>query len=405
MRSPIEDYLDRVLTECRDDDAGEVMTGNRRLEEADPDLFGIALATVDGTVYAAGDAHHEFSIQSISKAFTYGLALRDGGIDRVRQRVDAEPSGEKFNEISLEEDTGRPRNAFINAGALAVHDLVEGDDAQHRCRRIVEEMSRLAGRELEVDQQVYEAELAADDHNKALAYLLRSTGQLDSAPDEVVDGYAMQCAIRVDAKDLATMGAVMANGGLSTSSNEQLLEGPTNRHVLSVMATCGMYNGSGSWMSTVGIPAKSGVAGAIMGVLPGQVGLAVFSPRLNQHGNSVRGVAVFERLSRDLELHMMHVAPTGRSAIRSVEERDGATVIALQGDIRFAGAEIFASRACEGFSGDEVVIDLSQVRVIDNAARRLIGEVRHRLADDYTTTVEDPEGLLDRSEEDADLLR
>lgn len=399
MQSPIHDYLERVLRECRDDDGGSVMTGNRQLEGADPELFGIALATVDGTVYTAGDANHEFSIQSISKAFTYALALRDVGLERVRERVDAEPSGEKFNEISLEEDTGRPRNALINAGALAVHDLVAGDDAEHRGRRIVEEMSRLAGRDLEVDEKVYEAELEADDHNQALAYLLRSAGQLDCSPDDVVDGYARQCAIRVDCKDLAIMGSVMANGGLSTSSGEQVLEGPINRHVLSVMATCGMYNGSGSWMSTVGIPAKSGVAGAIIGVLPGQVGLAVFSPRLNQQGNSVRGVAVFERLSRDMELHMMHVVPTGRSALRSVDERDGATVIALQGDIRFAGAEIFASRVCEGFSTDGVVIDLSQVRVMDNAARRLIREVRGRLSDDYTTTVTDPERLLETDEE------
>lgn len=399
MRSPIHDYLDRVLQECRDDDGGSVMTGNRQLEAADPDLFGIALATVDGTVYTAGDANHEFSIQSISKAFTYALALRDGGLDRVRNRVDTEPSGEKFNEISLDPDTGRPRNALINAGALAVHDLVDGDDAGHRAQRIADEMSRLAGRDLEVDDTVYEAELEADDHNQALAYLLRSAGQLDNSPEEVVDGYARQCAIRVDCHDLAIMGAVMANGGISTSSNEQLIDGPINRHVLSVMATCGMYNGSGSWMSTVGIPAKSGVAGAIIGVLPGQVGLAVFSPRLNAQGNSVRGVAVFERLSRDMELHMMHVVPTGRSALRSVEERDGATVIELQGDIRFAGAEIFASRVCEGFSTDEIVIDVSQVRVIDDAARRLITEVRERLAGDYTMTVKDPEGLLECSEE------
>jgi glutaminase len=394
MRSPIHDYLDQVLLECRDDDGGSVTTGNRQLENVDPELFGLAVATVDGTIYTAGEANHEFSIQSISKPFAYALALRDGGLERLKARVDAEPSGEKFNEISLESDTGRPRNALINAGALAVHDLVDGTDARHRAQRIAEEMSRLAGRDLVVDDQVYEAELEADDHNQALAHLLRSAGQLDCAPDEVVDGYARQCAIGVDCHDLAMMAAVMANGGMSTSSDEQLIDGQVNRHVLSVMATCGMYNGSGNWMSTVGIPAKSGVAGAIIGVLPGQVGVAVFSPRLNQQGNSVRGVAVFERLSRDMELHMMHVIPTGRSALRSVGERDGATVVELQGDIRFAGAEIFASRACEGFATDEIVIDLSEVRVIDDAARRLITEVRERLSEDHRTTVQDPARLL-----------
>ncbi len=395
MRSPIDDYLQRVLRECRDDDGGEVASGNRELEQADTSSFGIALATIDGTVYTAGDADHEFSIQSIGKVPAYALALRDRGLDTVLERVDTEPSGDAFNEISLEAETGRPRNALINAGAVAVHGMINGSDATDRADRVIDLVSTLAGRRVAVDKEVHRAELASDDHNTALAYLLRSAGKLDCEPDEVVDGYAAQCSIRVSCRDLAVMGSVLANGGLSTTGDERLLEGWITRHVLSVMATCGMYDGSGSWMATVGIPAKSGVSGAILGVLPGQVGLAVWSPQLDEQGNSVRGVAVFERLSRDMELHMMHVAPTGRPALRSVTERDGETFVELQGDVRFAGAEIVASRACEGFDTDAVVLDLTHVRVMDDAARRLIDEVARRLGDDYDVRIEDPDDLMD----------
>ncbi|GAB98907.1 glutaminase [Gordonia namibiensis NBRC 108229] len=403
MRSPIDDYLHQVLQDCRDDDAGDVMSGNRELERADPSSFGIALATVDGTVYTAGDADHEFSMQSIAKLPAYALALRDRGLDGVLDRVDTEPSGDAFNEISLEAETGRPRNALINAGAIAVHGMVDGDSATERVDRIADLVSTLAGRELSIDNDVHSAELASDDHNTALAYLLRSAGKLEYEPDEVVDGYAAQCAIKVSCRDLAVMGSVLANGGLSTTNDdESLLEGWITRHLLSVMATCGMYDGSGSWMAKVGIPAKSGVSGAILGVLPGQVGVAVWSPRLDEQGNSVRGVAVFERLSRDMELHMMHVAPSGMPALRSVHEDNGATVVELQGDVRFAGAEIIASRACEGFSTDKVVIDLTHVRVMDDAARGLLREIAKRLEDEYDTTIEDPNQLMDEGPDDED---
>ncbi|MCK8613418.1 glutaminase A [Gordonia sp. C13] len=401
MRSPIDDYLQQVLQDCRDDDAGDVMSGNRELERADPSSFGIALATVDGTVYTAGDADHEFSMQSIAKLPAYALALRDRGLDGVLDRVDTEPSGDAFNEISLEAETGRPRNALINAGAIAVHGMVDGDSATERVDRIADLVSTLAGRELSIDNDVHSAELASDDHNTALAYLLRSAGKLEYEPDEVVDGYAAQCAIKVSCRDLAVMGSVLANGGLSTTNDDDsLLEGWITRHLLSVMATCGMYDGSGSWMAKVGIPAKSGVSGAILGVLPGQVGVAVWSPRLDEQGNSVRGVAVFERLSRDMELHMMHVAPSGMPALRSVHEDDGATVVELQGDVRFAGAEIIASRACEGFSTDKVIIDLTHVRVMDDAARGLLREIAKRLEDEYDTTIEDPNQLMDEGPDD-----
>lgn len=305
------EYLQSVLTECRHLDDGEMSSGNPELAAADPDTFAVALATVGGSHYGAGDTDTEFSIQSIAKAVAYALAIEDNGLAAVLEAVDVEPSGDSFNEISLEARTGRPRNSLINAGALAVHSMIAGSDGEERAGRLIELLGAMAGRELHIDRSVYEAELESDDRNTAIAHLLKSVGHLGAEPAVVVDGYARQCAVTVTCNDLAVIASVMANGGTDPATGRQVVDPAVNRHVLAVMATCGMYDGSGSWIATVGIPAKSGVAGAIMGVLPGQVGVAVISPRLNEHGNSVRGVAVFERLSRDLGLHMMHVPPSG----------------------------------------------------------------------------------------------
>lgn len=396
MQSPIPEYLESVLRECEDLDEGSIPRGNDELAAADPELFGIALATVGGSMYTAGDAETEFSIQSIAKTLTYALALDDHGLDALLEVVDVEPSGDSFNEISLEPGTGRPRNALINAGALAVHSMVRADSASHRLERIRELHSRVAGRTLPVDDAVHQAELAADDRNTGIAHLLKAMNKLGAEPAEVVDGYAGQCAISVNCRDLAAIAAVMANGGIDPHGGARLLDARITRHVLSTMATCGMYDGSGNWMSSVGIPAKSGVAGAIMGVLPGQVGIAVISPRLNEHGNSVRAVAVFERLSRDLELHMMHVSASGESAVRSIEERSGTTVIELQGDLRFAGAESILTRLTSGFpEGNRVELCFENVRAVDDAARRLLAEAIERLgADGHQVSTTDPHELL-----------
>lgn len=397
MESPIPDYLDTVLAECRSVDGGSIESGNRRLAAADPDMFGVAIATVAGTVYTAGDADIEFSIQSIAKTLAYALAITDNGLDAMSDVVDVEPSGDSFNEISLEPGSGRPRNALINAGALAVHAMVRADSARERVERIRALHSALAGRELSIDTAVYESELDADDRNTGITHLLKAVGVLGADPDEVVDGYAAQCAISVTCRDLAVMASVMANGGLEPGSGTRLLDLSVNSHVLSTMTTCGMYDGTGSWISTVGIPAKSGVSGAIIGVLPGQVGIAVVSPRLNEHGNSVRGVAVFERLSRDLELHMMHVSPSGMSSLRTVDESDDATVLELQGDLRFAGAESVLARLGNGIpSHHRIRLDFEHVRAVDDAARRLLREAMDRLrSEGHDVDVSDPHDLLE----------
>jgi glutaminase len=395
MRTPIPDYLAQVLEECGGDD-GAVADYIPELAQADPDRLGIAVATLDGVVATAGDADVAFSIQSISKPFTYALAVADRGLERVLETIDVEPSGDAFNEISLEPATGRPRNPMINAGAIAAHGLVEGDDADERFARVLDLYSRLAGRRLDVDEAVFESELATADRNMAIAYMLRTVGTLDGDPPDVVRGYTRQCAVSVTVTDLARMAAVLAGQGRAPDG-EQLLEPRVARQVLSVMATCGMYDAAGDWLTTVGIPAKSGVAGGLIGVLPGQVGIAVFSPRLDRHGNSARGVRVFERLSRDMGLHLMEVSEVARSVVRRHHPGGaGVPVHEVAGDLRFVEAErVLRSLQEEPVGDGPVVLDLERVHRVNDVARRMLLEgVRRLHLDGHDVRLVDPSRSL-----------
>ncbi|WP_344197038.1 glutaminase [Aeromicrobium alkaliterrae] len=396
MKAPMNDYLAELLEICGEDD-GEVADYIPELATADPDRYAIAIATLDGQVYSAGDADVEFTIQSISKPFTYALAITDQGLDGVLEKIDVEPSGDAFNEISLEPSTGRPRNPMINAGAIEAHALVAGDDADGRSERIVELYSRLAGRELSVDEDVFESELSTADRNMAIAYMLKTVGTLDDDPAEVVRGYTRQCSVSVTVEDLARMASVLAANGVAADGT-RVLETSVTRQVLSVMATCGMYDAAGDWLTTVGIPAKSGVAGGLIGVLPGQVGIAVFSPRLDEHGNSSRGVRAFERLSADMGLHLMEAPESARSVVRTPksQEEGRPSVHEVAGDLRFIEAE----RVLRGLEGEPegdgvVVIDLHRVHRIHDVARRMLLEgVRRLRMDGHEIRLVDPDGLL-----------
>ena len=397
MQTPMIDYLTALLESCGSD-AGEVASYIPELAHADPDRLAVAVATLDGEVYVAGDADVEFTIQSISKPFTYALAIADQGLEAVLERIDVEPSGDAFNEISLEPETGRPRNPMINAGAIAAHALVGGGGADARVERIVELYSRLAGRELSIAEDVFESELASADRNMALAYMLRTVGTLDADPADVVRGYTRQCSVSVTVRDLARMASVLAAGG-RTPDGDQVIDPVINRQVLSVMTTCGMYDSAGDWLTSVGIPAKSGVAGGLMGVLPGQVGIAAFSPRLDPHGNSTRGVRMFERMNHDLGLHLMTSTDSSRSVSRRVEH-DGAAVHEIAGDLHFMEAE----RVLRGFtdepSGDgPVIVDLDRVQRANSIARRMMLEGIRRLhLDGHDVRIVDPWGVLGSAE-------
>ncbi|MEU3013320.1 glutaminase A [Nocardia asteroides] len=393
--------LDEVYAACRADTSGAPADYIPELAAVEPDAFGLCLATADGLIYRVGDTEAGFTIQSISKPFTYALALADRGVDGVAAHIDVEPSGEPFNEISLQPDTQRPSNPMINSGAITAASLITGRDTTDKFERVRRCYSRFAGRELTMDEAVYRSEARTGFRNRAIGYMLRSVGIIDVDPDDAVDRYFRQCSIEVTCADLAVMAATLADNGVNPKTRERALSTALTERVLSVMTTCGMYNAAGDWVTTVGLPAKSGVGGGIIAVLPGQLGISVYSPRLDAHGNSVRGVAACRELSRRLELHFCHVTRAARTAIRAdysvaqVPSRlrrspedaealaahgDRAWVYELHGDLLFAGAER-AVRAIETRVGelDALVIDLRRVGEVSAVAREMFTALQAEL--------------------------
>jgi len=353
---PIGDLLGRIRTEFAGDRGGEVADYIPQLSTADPTAFGLALAGVSGSVYEAGDTDVPFTVQSVSKPFVYALALADVGMDEVLARVGVEPSGEAFNAISLEPGTGRPDNPLINAGAILTSSLVAGAYPAERSARILDLLSRCAGRDLVVDEAVFESEHDTGDRNRALAHLMRASGSLTMPVDEAVDVYFRQCSVLVTAADLAVMGATLANGGVNPRTGVPAMEQAVAEQVLTVMATCGMYDFSGEWLFRVGLPAKSGVSGGLVAVSPSQFGIGLYSPPLDERGNSVRAVEASRAISERFALHLMHqVTRSGPSFVRVAPDgserpigplpvgmaagADEVRVLSMQGYIEFATAE------------------------------------------------------------------
>ncbi len=277
----------------------------RELAGRERSQFGISLAGLDGDLYHAGDHEYAFPLHSISKVFAYALALEDCGREAVLRRVGVEPSGDAFNSITFDEHNQRPFNPMVNAGALAVTALLRGDGPEEKAKRVLDLVRRLAGSDQPtVDDDVFAQEMEGADRNRATAYLMRSDGMLSGNVEEVLAAYLRQCAIRVTTADLAVMASTLANGAENPRTGERVLSRRVNRDVLSVMYTCGMYDFAGEWAYQVGVPAKSGVSGGIIAVIPGKMGVGVFSPGLDRFGNSVRGVRVCQEVSERLGLHL-----------------------------------------------------------------------------------------------------
>ncbi|WP_120338413.1 glutaminase A [Cryobacterium soli] len=295
---------DRVLPA----DEGAVNDSIPQLAAADPGQCGIALVLPDGSIRTSAQADLPFSVQSAVKPFLFALALQDTD-GAVLDRIGIEPTGEAFDAIKLESGTGRPPNPMVNAGALLTAALVDGDDVDARNDRILRGLSAFAARPLEVDEEIARDEHLLGDRNHALAHLMRSEGTLGVSADDAVAVYARACAVLVDATALAVMGATLACDGVNPVTGERVVASAVARDVMSVMATCGVYDGSGRWMRTVGVPAKSSVSGAIVLAAPGRLGAAIVSPPLDAQGTSVRGRIASERLSTDLGLHAF--GPTG----------------------------------------------------------------------------------------------
>lgn len=320
-QSPIAARLAEIHGRFKDFGAGKVADYIPELAKANPDWFGICLATRDGHVYEVGDTFQPFTIQSISKPLTYGLALDDREREMILKKIGVEPSGEAFNAISLIPDTGAPMNPMINAGAIASCGLVCGSTAGEKIGRILDVFSRYAGRELDVDEAVYQSESQTGHRNRAIGWMLRNFGILEEDPAEALETYFRQCSIRVTCRDLALMGATLSNHGENPVTGLRAVRHRHVKNVLSVMSTCGMYDFSGEWMYEIGLPAKSGVGGGILAVFPGQFGLAVFSPPLDAQGNSARGIAVCRALSRSFQLHLMNTSTPPVSSVRQAFDR------------------------------------------------------------------------------------
>jgi glutaminase len=392
-RSPIHQYLMGLHARHAGRRDGEVATYIPELARAEPDRFAICLATTDGHVYEVGDAHQRFTIQSISKPLTYGLALGDRGLDAVLKRIGVEPSGDAFNSISLEPGSGRPLNPMINAGAIAAASMVAGHSPQDKIDRLLAVYSLYAGRALDIDTAVFESERDTGHRNRAIGHMLRNFDIVDD-PDPALDLYFRQCSVSVDCRDLSVMAATLANGGVNPITGERAIDAIHVDRVLSVMTTCGLYDAAGEWVFRVGMPAKSGVGGGILVVLPGQLGIGVYSPRLDLHGNSVRGLEVCKDLSRDLDLHFLRSARSSRSVFRAqysvaevrskrrrpTAERDllrqagrGVRVYELQGDLLFAAVEAVVCAIVD--CGDELaiaVLDFKRVTAIGGPADRIL---------------------------------
>jgi len=384
----IQELLESIHQRHSAGNDGAVADYIPELARADPSHFGIVLATADGRIYAVGDTEVPFTIQSISKPFSYGLALKLLGPDHMQRKVGVEPSGEAFNAISLDPQTGIPRNPMINAGAIATTAQISqaiGADAE---RLLLEFFSDLANRPLSFDQAVYRSECDSGHRNRAISHLLRNAQVIEADPEQGLDLYFRQCAISVTCRDLAVMAATLACQGSNPLSGDHILEPEIVTRMLALMGSCGMYDYAGHWLHDVGMPAKSGVAGGVLAVVPGRLGIATYSPRLDAYGNSSRGIAVCEEISQRLGLHLYNQNPGLTTPIRrssnatfqqsrrlrnTLEEcqlaEQGAQlrILHAQGVIDFADCELLLAEI-QRLSGEArvILLDLAQVTEVQS---------------------------------------
>lgn len=275
------------------------------LLKADINDLGIAIVNLDGNEYFAGNCDKKFTIQSISKIISLIIALQDNGIEDVLKKVDVEPTGEGFNSIVKLEttETGKPYNPMINAGAIATTSLIKGKTEEEKLKKLIDFIKKASNNpDITINEEVYISEKLTGDRNRALAYFMKSNGTLDGNVEEILDLYFRQCSIEANAKDLARIGAVLANDGIIPWSGEKLIDKQICKIVKSIMVTCGMYDASGEFAVKIGIPAKSGVGGGIVASVPKKMGIGVYGPSLDEKGNSIAGIKILEDLSLKLDL-------------------------------------------------------------------------------------------------------
>ena len=399
--SPITMWLEELHAKYKNDLSGELASYIPELTKADPQHFGIVLATADGQIYEAGDSQALFTIQSISKPFVYGLALEDHGLDHVMTKVGVEPTGEAFNSIVMDEVNNRPFNPMVNAGAIATTALVKGSGEAERYGRIHNMFERFAGRSLTVDDSVFQSERATGHRNRAIAFLQLNSGMIEEPVTEHLDLYFKQCSIHVSARDLAVMAATLAHDGINPLTGERAIASEYVKNVLSIMASCGMYDYSGEWVYRVGLPAKSGVGGGIIAVLPGQFGIGIFSPLLDSFGNSHRGIEVCKEISHSFHLHVYDTHFVSDNIVRrsyrggavtskrqrgakerKALDRSGHEILVyeLQGGLYFATAEQLARRmVADAPQASFIVLDGRRIGRADTSALLVLRDMGRTL--------------------------
>ncbi len=311
--SQIQEVVDSVHEKYANLDDGEVASYIPELSKANPDHFGITVVSADGLVFSAGNWEHEFTIQSICKPFAFLLALEERGREETLAHVGVEPSGDAFNSIELHPKTLRPYNPMINAGAIAIASLIRKDPPEAGVRAFVERMEKAAGRSLRIDDAVLASETFTGHRNRAIAYLMLNWGVIEGDVEQILHQYFSQCSLLINCRDLAMLGATLANMGTNPVTGQRVFDFQYVKDVLTVMFTCGLYDHAGEWAYHVGVPAKSGVGGGIVAVVNRQLGIAVYSPRLDAKGNSVRGIAACRELASQLGLHAFEFTNVGSS--------------------------------------------------------------------------------------------
>ena len=284
---------------------GNVASYIPELSKADGEALGICVTTLDGEEFFAGDYETKFTIQSISKVVTLMLAIIDNGVDYVFSKIGMEPTEAAFNSIiNLENNNHqKPLNPMINAGAIATVSLIRGDTAEEKFNRILKFTRKITGNpDIDINENVYASEKATGNRNRSLAYFMKSTGVIEGDVEDVLEVYFRQCSMEVNCRDIARIGAMLANAGVIISNNERVISREATRIIKTIMVTCGMYDASGNFAVHIGIPAKSGVGGGIMAAVPRRMGIGVIGPSLDEKGNSIGGIKVLEELSRELDL-------------------------------------------------------------------------------------------------------
>ena len=318
-RSPVAPNRERVeaiVTEAynkfRTDTSGKNADYIPFLAQVDSKLFGVSVVTTDNQVFNLGDVNYSFSIQSISKVFTLALAMEELGAEKVFQRVGSEPTGRAFNSpVAVVEMPTHTANPLVNAGAIATTSLISGSDANEKWKKLLGFYSKAAGEKLTLIDEVYKSEAATNTGNKALSMLLAKYDRIYADPFESVDIYTKQCSVGVNATQLARMGATLANNGKNPATGEQVIKSEDIPFILSAMTMAGLYDSSGYWAWHVGLPAKSGVGGGIVAVVPGKGAIAVFAPRLDEAGNSVKAQKVIEYVADKLDYNVYSPSSVG----------------------------------------------------------------------------------------------